>query len=122
MNISKLLADEAILTEIGARIGQRRLERQLTQAQLAEQAGVAKRTVERIEAGASAQMSSLIRIFRVLELLPGLDLLLPEAQPSPMALLKNKGKIRQRASGRRRAEGVEEPQAWSWNDKAVDDT
>ena len=58
MKISTLLADEAILTEMGARIARRRLDLQLTQAELAEQAGVAKRTLERIEAGASAQMSS----------------------------------------------------------------
>ena len=117
MNISNLLADEAILAEIGARIAQRRLDRQFTQARLAEQAGVAKRTVERIEAGASAQMSSLIRIFRVLELLPGLDLSLPQSQPGPMALLKNKGKTRQRASGSRRSGRVEEPKPWSWGDE-----
>jgi len=110
------LADEAILGEIGGRIARRRLELQLTQADLAEQAGVAKRTVERIEAGASAQMSSLIRIFRVLEVLPGLELLLPESQPGPMELLKHKGKPRQRASGKRTAGGVEEPRPWSWDD------
>mgnify|MGYP000461714881 CR=1 FL=1 len=45
----------------------------LTQADLAHEAGVSKRTVERIEAGASAQMASLIRIFRVLDLMPALD-------------------------------------------------
>ena len=65
MKISKLLADDAILTEIGERVARRRLDLQLTQAEMAEQAGVAKRTVERIEAGASAQMSSIIRILRV---------------------------------------------------------
>ena len=116
MKISSLMADEAILNEIGNRIARRRLELQLTQADLAEQAGVAKRTVERIEGGASAQMSSLIRLFRVLELLPGLELLLPERQPSPMELLKHKGKPRQRASGSRGAGRVEEPKPWSWDD------
>ncbi|HHI93603.1 MAG TPA: helix-turn-helix domain-containing protein [Gammaproteobacteria bacterium] len=116
MEISRLLADEAILTELGGRIARRRLELQLTQADLAEQAGVAKRTVERIEAGASAQMSSLIRIFRVLELLPNLELLVPDAQPSPMELLRQKGKVRQRATGRRQKNRVEEPQPWSWDD------
>ncbi len=117
MKISRLLADEAILAELGGRIARRRLELQLTQANLAEQAGVAKRTVERIEAGASAQMASLIRIFRVLELLPNLELLLPDVQPSPMDLLRQKGKVRQRASGQRQANHVaEEPQPWSWDD------
>jgi len=117
MKISKLLSDESILSEMGARIAHRRLELQLTQANLAEQAGVAKRTVERIEAGASAQMASLIRLFRVLELLPGLELLLPQSLPSPMDLLKHKGKQRQRASGQRQASGIEEPKPWSWDDE-----
>ena len=116
MKISSLMTDEAILGEIGGRIARRRLEQQLTQAALAEQAGVGKRTVERIESGASAQMSSLIRIFRVLELLPGLEQLLPESQPSPMELLKHKGKPRQRASGSRGAGRVEEAKPWSWDD------
>ncbi len=52
MLISKSQSDEAVLREIGARMARRRLDFQLTQADLAEQAGVSKRTVERIEAGA----------------------------------------------------------------------
>lgn len=117
MEISTLLADEAILGEIGGRIMRRRLALQMTQANLAEQAGVAKRTVERIEAGASAQMASLIRIFRVLELLPNLELLLPQNEPSPMDLLKHKGKVRQRASSQPQVSGVEEAKPWSWDDE-----
>jgi transcriptional regulator with XRE-family HTH domain len=116
MEISQLLADDAILAEIGERIARRRLDLQLTQAALSEQAGVAKRTVERIEAGASAQMSSIIRIFRVLDLLPGLDRMAPEAGPRPMDLLKRKGKVRQRASSRRRSDRPDEP--WTWDDDA----
>jgi transcriptional regulator with XRE-family HTH domain len=114
MEVSGLLADEAILAELGARIARRRLDLQLTQADVAEQAGVAKRTVERIEAGASAQMLSIIRILRVLDLLPGLNLVIPAAGPRPMDLLKRKGKLRQRASSRRRTDQDAAP--WSWDD------
>ncbi len=114
MEITKLLTDEAILVEIGARIARSRLDLQLTQADVAEQAGVSKRTVERIESGASAQMSSFIRILRVLELLPGLEQMIPEAGPSPMALLRRKGRLRQRASKRRQSVQADTP--WSWND------
>jgi transcriptional regulator with XRE-family HTH domain len=114
MKISNLLADEAILTEIGARITRCRLDLQLTQAAVAEQAGVAKRTLERIEAGASAQVSSLIRILRALDLLPGLDGMIPEAGPRPMDLLKRRGKVRQRAPGSRRSDQSGKP--WSWDD------
>lgn len=115
MKISKVLTEDAILAEIGQRVARRRLDFQLTQADVAEQAGVAKRTVERIEAGASAQMSSIIRILRVLDLLPGLDRMLPEAAPRPMNLLKQKGKVRQRASRRRGSDQPGKP--WSWDGK-----
>jgi len=114
MNISELLTDEAILVEIGARLARRRLDLQLTQAEVAEQAGIAKRTLERIEAGSSAQLSSLLRILRVLDLLPGLEQMIPGAGPRPMDLLKRKGKVRQRAPGSRRPEQPEKP--WSWDD------
>lgn len=114
MKISNSLVDDAILAELGSRIARRRLDLQMTQAEAAEQAGVAKRTLERIESGASAQMSSLVRILRVLEALPGLDRMLPEAGPRPMDLLKRKGKLRQRAS-RRRAPKRSKP--WSWGDE-----
>lgn len=116
MEISKLLADDTILAEIGNRIARRRLDSQLTQADVAAQAGIAKRTVERIEAGASAQMSSIIRVLRVLDLLPGLDRMIPEAGPRPMDLLKRKGKLRQRASSRRHPDESGKP--WSWDDEA----
>ncbi len=114
MEITKLLVDGTILAEIGERIARSRLDLQLTQADVAEQAGVSKRTVERIESGASAQMSSFIRILRVLDLLPGLEQMIPEAGPSPMDLLRRKGKVRQRASKRRRSDQTDK--AWSWDD------
>jgi len=118
MKISKTLADDTILAEIGERVTRLRLDLQLTQADVAEQAGVAKRTVERIEAGASAQMSSIIRILRVLDLLPGLDRMIPEAGPRPMDLLRRKGKVRQRASTRRRPDQSDRPdKPWSWDEK-----
>ena len=97
-------------------MARRRIDLGLTQADLADEAGVAKRTVERVEAGASAQMSSMIRILRVLELLQGLDLLFPEAGPRPMDLLQRKGKQRRRASGERRKNRPDSP--WSWDDES----
>ena len=52
MKITKQATDEVILGELGGRLAKIRLDRNLTQAQLATQAGVSKRTVERLEAGA----------------------------------------------------------------------
>lgn len=113
MKIEGLLTDETVLAELGRRLAQRRLELQLTQEVLAEQAGVSKRTVERIEAGATAQTSTLVRVLRVLELLDRLETLVPEAGPRPMDLVRLKGKARKRASGRRKSRDKE---PWHWGD------
>jgi transcriptional regulator with XRE-family HTH domain len=115
MRIDGLLTDEAILVELGRRFAQRRLELQLTQEMLAEQAGVSKRTVERVEAGSTTQMSTIIRILRVLALLDRLETLVPEAGLRPMDLLRLKGKARKRASGKRKPLD-EKP--WTWGDEA----
>lgn len=112
MKIDKMLNDDAILAELGERLAQRRLVLGLTQAALATEAGVSKRTVERVEAGGSAQSASLVRLLRALDLLPGLEALVSDTGPGPMALLRHQGKRRQRASSPRSAPGPAEP--WSW--------
>lgn len=114
MQISKLMTDEAILVELGQRLARRRIDFQLTQADLAHEAGVSKRTVERMESGASAQLSSIIRIGRVLDLMSGLDQFVPPNGPRPMDLVKLKGKTRQRASPSRR-NSVSNAK-WTWKE------
>lgn len=115
MDITKTMSDEAILEELGKRITRRRIDLQITQAALAVESGLSKRTVERVEAGASTQLSSMVRILRVLDLLDGLSSLIPEAVPRPLELLKLKGKERQRASSKRRGNQV--AGKWSWKDE-----
>lgn len=106
--------DEAILAELGTRLSSARISRELTQAQLARAAGVSKRTVERMEAGQSAQLTSFIRVLRALELLEGLESLLPPPRPGPMELLRLAGKPPQRASGSHEPSG--EP--WRWGEES----
>jgi predicted transcriptional regulator len=51
----------------------------LSQAQLAEQAGISKRTLERLEAGAAAtQLSLFLRVLRQLDRLERLALLIAQ--------------------------------------------
>jgi transcriptional regulator with XRE-family HTH domain len=115
MSIEPLMTDKAILAEIGHRLGRRRVELELTQADLAREAGVGKRTVERVEAGESTQTATLIRILRVLELLGALETAIPERGQRPMDLLKLLGKERQRASSKKRKRNGEEE--WTWGDE-----
>lgn len=114
MDINAFMGDEAILQEIGLRIAQYRIEQGLTQAYLAEEAGISKRTVERIEAGQSTQTSTLVRIFRILGLLGNIGVLIPEKGPRPLDLLKLKGRERQRASSKKRKNQTDK--TWSWGD------
>ena len=114
MKITDLLTDDAVLAELGARIARRRVEMQLTQAAVAEQAGIAKRTLERMEAGQASQLATLVRVLRVLGAASGLDNVIPESGPRPMDLLKQKGKVRKRASGQRAAKTTGKP--WRWDE------
>jgi predicted transcriptional regulator len=115
MKIEGILTDDAILGELGGRLAHCRLELQLSQGALAEQAGVSKRTVERVEAGATTQMSSMIRVMRVLGLLGRLEALVPEAGPRPMELLKLKGKARKRVRTKKKPA---EEKPWTWGDES----
>lgn len=92
------MSDKAILAEIGARCKRRRLNRNLTQQEVADQAGLTRVTVGEFERGASAGMLTLIRILRVLGALEDLDSFLPDTGLSPLQLAKLKGRQRQRAS------------------------
>jgi transcriptional regulator with XRE-family HTH domain len=112
MIINSQMTDEAILLELGARLARARIDLNLTQAELAEQSGVAKRTIERLESGeAATQLSGFLRVCRTLGLLERFEILLPEPAPSPMAQLKLQGRRRQRASGRKAATAT---RPWKW--------
>ena len=116
MEITHKATDDAVLRELGGRLAHFRLGRNLTQAQLAERAGVSKRTVQRLESGGVAtQLSGFIRVCRVLGLLERLDQLAPEAVASPLEQLKLQSRRRQRAS--RKSASPEKSTQWRWGDK-----
>lgn len=115
MKISSQIPDPALLLELGGRLTAARLAQNLTQAALAERAGVAKRTVERLESGAVAtQLSGFLRVCRALGLIEGLETLVPEQAASPMTQLKLQRYKRQRASKTKVAEG--KPKKWTWGE------
>lgn len=106
MKIESKLTDEVLLGLLGERLAGLRLAKGLTQEQLAEQAGLGVRTVQRLEKGAVAtQLSGFLRVCRVLGLVERFEALVPEEAPSPMEQLREKGRMqggkRQRASGKK---------------------
>ncbi len=118
MKITAQLTDDAVLKELGARVARLRLDRNLTQADLAYMAGVGKRTIERLEAGqVAAQLSGFVRVCRALGILDRFEAFLPEPAPSPMALLRLQGHSRRRATGRRAPEpGTLAEKKWTWGE------
>ena len=104
--------DATILRELGLRLARHRIDAGMSQAALAEQAGVAKRTVERIEAGHGSELATLLRLLRILKLIDALDVLVPELPPSPMAQLRHRDQPRRRVARRERAATT----AWNWRE------
>ncbi len=111
-----LLSDTDVLEEIGGRVSRRRIDFGLTQAELASQAGVGRATVERLEAGKSTQLTSFIRVLRVLGLIDVLLQVLPNPGLRPLDLVRLQKKQRQRAPGRRRKKDVR-GKPWVWADE-----
>lgn len=114
MEIRQQISDASVLSEVGRRLAQRRLNLNRTQEELAESSGVSKRTVERLEKGQSVQLSSFIRVCRELGLVKRLESLIEEPLPSPIAQVKLQGRMRRRAtsSGKRR----DSAKKWTWGE------
>lgn len=115
MGINQNMSDDAILNELGGRIAQIRLNKNITQESLAMEAGVSVPTIKRIEQGRSASFTNFIRILRALKHLDNLELVIPEPPVSPMMKMRMKGKKRARASLKKKEETSKQP--WTWGDQ-----
>ncbi len=112
-----MMTDQATLALLGQRIAQHRLQQNRTQAALALEAGVSKRTIERLENGESVQLTNLVRTLRVLDLLTRLDDLVPEMTPGPLAQLRSNQQRRKRASGGSGSKEDRGEGKWTWGDE-----
>jgi transcriptional regulator with XRE-family HTH domain len=107
----QILSDPSIVREIGKMLRSLRLSRNLTQAQLAERAGLDRSTIVQLEKGRSATILTLIQILRVLEKLDLLDGLNEEPEVSPLKVAKLLEKTRKRATGKTNSTKVKKS-AW----------
>ncbi len=94
--IKNSMSDVSIVNELGQRLRQARLERNITQQQMAEEIGISRSRYLRLEEG-NGKLETLVAALRVLGKLPALDAFLPDEPYSPMEALKNAGQVRQRA-------------------------
>lgn len=118
MKITALMTDAAVLSELGQRLEHVRLERNVTQAELAREAGISRRTLVRLEQGEEGVgAAALVRVIRALGLLEQFDLLVPEPLPSPIEQLRLQGRRRRRASRTQHHDGVA---PWTWGEPSSD--
>ncbi len=109
---SRKNASTAIAEEFGGRLKRTRLNRDMTQSEVAERAGVSRLAVLNAEKG-DVRLKVLVAILSALDLAGQLDLFLPGQDVSPIQLARLKGKTRQRASGQRKT-GTAESADWSF--------
>lgn len=94
-----------------------RLSRNITQAQLAEKAGVSPRTIGRLEKGQGVSVDTFIRVMRALGIQQNLEALLPDPTIRPVERVGIGGGERKRA---RPAQAGDKRPAWSWGDGGGD--
>lgn len=103
--ISARQTDAEVLQALGARLKQYRLTALApsasSQQALAKRAGVGLSTIKAAEAGRPVSLANFAAILRALGLIEQLGLLVPQPEPSPMAVLEGAKPERQRASAPR---------------------
>ena len=94
-----------------------RLVRNITQAELAERAGVSLSTIGRMEKGKGVSLDTFIRVLIALDIQQNLEGLLPDPSVRPIERINRNGRERQRASSR---SPEVEKKPWSWGNEIED--
>ncbi|SFN90531.1 Helix-turn-helix [Paenimyroides ummariense] len=92
------MSDAAILKEIGEFIKVKRIEKNLTQDEVAEKAAISRSTLSLLERGENTALSNLLKVLRVLDTLYVFEQFKVIEQISPIKLAKEDEKKRKRAS------------------------
>lgn len=74
--------------ELGRRLRQLRLARNLDQRTVAEKGGVTRAALQNLEAGRGSSLQTLLRTLKALNHLEGIEILAPEPTVNPLALLR----------------------------------
>ena len=103
--------------ELGKRLAQIRLARNITQKALAEDAGIGLRTLRRLETGQSSMLDSVLRVVIALGLTDHLMSAFPSQDIRPIERLGSRRQERKRA---RPARTTTPDEPWSWGDESHD--
>jgi transcriptional regulator with XRE-family HTH domain len=90
MSDMQFKSPEELQIELGRRMRQLRLYRNIDQRTVAEKAGVTRAALQNLEAGRGSTVGTLLRILKALNYLEGIEMLAPQPTVNPLALLKTK--------------------------------
>lgn len=106
------LPDTAIVAQIGKFVKNNRLQQNITQAQLAEMAGLNRWTISQLENGESVNLASLIQILRALDVLYVLNQFEVVDEISPLEYARLKKKEKERARNKSTKKNDQEDLGW----------
>jgi transcriptional regulator with XRE-family HTH domain len=86
--------------ELGEAMRALRVNRGLTQAEAASKAGVALRSLAALERVGNSSVETLVRALSALQASDVIGKIAPQPQVSPLAMLRNQGKVRRRVRHR----------------------
>jgi transcriptional regulator with XRE-family HTH domain len=106
------LSDNALFKEIGKKLKQMRLNKNITQDELAKISGLDRTTISQLENGRPATLLTLVQVLRALDKLELLNIFSTEPEISPLEAAKLKRQTRKRASKKKDNDKNEKESEW----------
>lgn len=103
---------QEVALALGEELESFRLAKNITQADLADVAGVSLRTITRLEKGEGVSLDTFIRVLRALGIADNLANLIPDTTVWPVSRVRTGGRPRQRA--RNPTKKQEKTSEWAW--------
>lgn len=110
----KVLSSEKVERDLCKKLAATRLLKNISQAKLAETAGVSRRTISRMENGEGVSLDTFIRVMMALDLVDHLVAMLPDPKIRPIERVNRKGE-RKNASSPRTPK--KKTKRWEWGDQ-----
>jgi transcriptional regulator with XRE-family HTH domain len=115
--MGKYLSSQAAIAEIASRLKAYRIDYPLSQLELADKAGISRRSITSLENGEDVKLSTLIRVLIALALDSNLDLLLPDPTERPSYYLKEKSAAPQRKRASKKGLKISK-KTFKWGDES----
>jgi transcriptional regulator with XRE-family HTH domain len=92
------MTNEVVVKHLCSNLKQMRLNKNLSQEDLAENSGVSRVTISRMERGQAINLLTMVQLLRALDNLDILNYLNIEPEISPMMVMEERSKYRKKAS------------------------